>query len=255
MQISGIQGGNAGTGQVRAAQTTDSVSKGIQNQIANLQKQMQELSSNKEMSTEEKMKKRQEFQQQIFELQNQLRQHEIELRREAQQESGASMEEMLGGGRQEKAEEEDGVNTSFSDAGMQAMILADSAVGQAKTQGSVAKSLKGRAGILKTEIELDGARGAGTEMKQSELAAITQRAMQASASQIKSLGGAVKVMKEAAKEETEQASANQTSQVEEVNEGSSSQTGNLPQNAVETVAGQDSEQSMAEKYNPVNILL
>lgn len=58
MQINGIRGGNAGTGQVTASQTADSVSKNLRNQIINLQKQMQELSSNKDMSVEDKMKKR-----------------------------------------------------------------------------------------------------------------------------------------------------------------------------------------------------
>ena len=37
------------------------MSRNIQNQIANAQKQLQELSSNEEMTLEEKMKKRQEF--------------------------------------------------------------------------------------------------------------------------------------------------------------------------------------------------
>ena len=80
------------------------------------------------------------------------------------------MEDMLGGGRQEEAAEEEGVSVSFSDAGMQAMISAGSALGQAKVQGSVAKSLKGRAGILKTEIEQDASRGSSAEKKREELA-------------------------------------------------------------------------------------
>ena len=96
MQINGIQGQNAGAGQAKAAQAADSVSKNIRNQITALQNQMQELSANKEMGVEEKMKKRQELKQQIMELQNQLRQHEIEKRQEAKQESNVSMEDMLG---------------------------------------------------------------------------------------------------------------------------------------------------------------
>ena len=193
MQINGIQGQNAGAGQAKAAQATDSVSKNIRNQITALQNQMQELSANKEMGVEEKMKKRQELKQQIMELQNQLRQHEIEKRQEAKQESNVSMEDMLGGGRQEE-----GVSVSFSDAGMQAMISAGSTLGQAKVQGSVAKGLKGRAGILKTEIEQDASRGSSAEKKREELAAVEQRAMQASASQASSLNSAVHEMKEAA---------------------------------------------------------
>ena len=41
----------------------DSISRNLKNQIANAQKKLQELSSNQELSLEEKMKKRQEIQQ------------------------------------------------------------------------------------------------------------------------------------------------------------------------------------------------
>ena len=54
---------------------TDSVAKSIQNQIANAKKQLQELASNKDMQPEEKMKKKQEIQQEINSLNQQLRQH------------------------------------------------------------------------------------------------------------------------------------------------------------------------------------
>ena len=63
---------------------TDSVSRNIRNQIANAQKKLQDLSSDTEMKPEEKMKKRQEIQQEIASLNQQLRQHEIELSKEQQ---------------------------------------------------------------------------------------------------------------------------------------------------------------------------
>lgn len=244
MQINGIQGQNAGAGQAKAAQATDSVSKNIRNQITALQNQMQELSANKEMGVEEKMKKRQELKQQIMELQNQLRQHEIEKRQEAKQESNVSMEDMLGGGRQEE-----GVSVSFSDAGMQAMISAGSTLGQAKVQGSVAKGLKGRAGILKTEIEQDASRGSSAEKKREELAAVEQRAMQASASQASSLNSAVHEMKEAAAGEAEKASGHQADQAEGTKDESVYGIENISKDET------DSALSMAERYNPVDIVL
>ena len=79
MRINGLNGANTPAGGMNMTKATDSVSKNIQNQIANAQKQLQELSANKDMSIEEKMKKRQEIQQQITDLNNQLRQHQIEL--------------------------------------------------------------------------------------------------------------------------------------------------------------------------------
>ena len=74
-------------GQIRQTRTmgmtqgNDSVSKNIQNQIANAQQKLQDLSSNEEMSLEDKMKKRQEIQQEINNLNQQLRQHQIEQRK------------------------------------------------------------------------------------------------------------------------------------------------------------------------------
>ena len=159
------------------------------------------------------------------------------------------MEDMLGGGRQEEAAEEEGVSVSFSDAGMQAMISAGSALGQAKVQGSVAKSLKGRAGILKTEIEQDASRGSSAEKKREELAAIEQRAMQASASQASSLNSAVHEMKEAAAGEAEEASGHQVNQAEGTKDESVSGAENISKDET------DSALSMAERYNPIDIVL
>lgn len=56
MRINGLNGANTPVGGMNMTKATDSVSKNIQNQIANAQKQLQELSANKDMSIEEKMK-------------------------------------------------------------------------------------------------------------------------------------------------------------------------------------------------------
>lgn len=82
MTINGINGVNTQMKQMGMNQATDSYSRNIQSQIANAQKQLQELSSNEDMSLEEKMKKRQEIQQQISDLNMQLRQHQMEQRKE-----------------------------------------------------------------------------------------------------------------------------------------------------------------------------
>ena len=85
MTINGINGVNTQMKQMGMNQATDSYSRNIQSQIANAKKQLQELSSNEDMSLEEKMKKRQEIQQQISDLNMQLRQHQMEQRKEKQQ--------------------------------------------------------------------------------------------------------------------------------------------------------------------------
>ena len=81
MRIENFSLANSQNGGMNRKMATDSVSKNIQNQIANAQNQLQELSANENMSAEEKMKKRQEIQQQITDLNNQLRQHQIEQRK------------------------------------------------------------------------------------------------------------------------------------------------------------------------------
>ena len=84
MRINGFSGTNTQTGTMGMSQGNDSVSKNIQNQIANAQQKLQDLSSNEEMSLEDKMKKRQEIQQEINNLNQQLRRHQIEQRKEQQ---------------------------------------------------------------------------------------------------------------------------------------------------------------------------
>ena len=117
------------------AQANDSVSKNIQNQIANAQQKLQDLSSNEELSLEDKMKKRQEIQQEITNLNQQLRQHQIEQRKE-QQSKKSSMDDMVAGTKNTSAKK----GTGLSQAGMRAMISADSSMKQAKVQGSMALS-------------------------------------------------------------------------------------------------------------------
>ena len=197
MKINGINGANTQVGGMNMMQSNDSVSKNLQSQIANAQKQLQELSANKEMSLEEKMKKRQEIQQQIADLNNQLRQHQIEQRKE-QQAKKSSMNDMLGGSKQ-ATPKAGNQGTGLSQASMKAMISADSAMAQAKVQGSVATKMEGRAGVLEAEIKLDQARGGDAEKKKEELAEVQQKAVQAESAQMNTLADANKELEAAAK--------------------------------------------------------
>lgn len=197
MKINGINGANTQVGGMNMMQSNDSFSKNLQSQIANAQKQLQELSANKEMRLEEKMKKRQEIQQQIADLNNQLRQHQIEQRTE-QQAKKSSMNDMLGGSKQ-AAPKAGNQGTGLSQASMKAMISADSAMAQAKVQGSVATKMEGRAGVLETEIKLDQARGDDVEKKKEELAEVQQKAVQAESAQMNTLADANKELEAAEK--------------------------------------------------------
>lgn len=172
---------------------TDSVSKNIQNQIANAQKQLKEISSNEDMTMEEKMKKKQEIQQEITTLNQQLRQHQIQQRKE-QQSKGSSMDDMLGGS--QKAESKSG---GLSQSSMQAMISADSSLKQAKVQGSMATQMEGKARVLESEIKMDKGRGASTERKETELAGLQEKAQETTEAQLSTLANASKVMEEASR--------------------------------------------------------
>ncbi len=213
MTINGINGANTQMGQMGMNQATDSYSRNIQNQITNAQKQMQELSSNGDMSLEEKMKKRQEIQQQISDLNTQLRQHQMEQRRaamgdsEKQQAKGSSMDDMLGGTGNAGGTKAGSKNTGLSQASMTAIISAGSSIKQARVQGSVATKMEGRAGVLESEIKLDQARGNDTQKKAEELAEVEQKAQAATASQLSTLANASKTMEEAAKADSKEEKA------------------------------------------------
>lgn len=185
MRISGISQGVA-QDKTTMLQTQDAESRRIQKEISNVQKKLQELSSNDEMDAEEKMKKRQELQKQITELNNELRQHQIEQRREEQQKKNSSMDELT-----EKSGE-----TLGKDKNMKAMISADNAMNQAKVQESVATRMEGRAAVLEIEIRIDQGKGDSTEGKEKELAKAEKAVANATTSQAETLGEANQELKE-----------------------------------------------------------
>ena len=85
---------------------------------------------------------------------------------------------------------------------MTAMISADSAIKQAKVQGSVATKMEGRSGVLQSEIKMDQAIGGNTQKKEEELAEVEQKAQAAVSSQFSTLADANRTMEEAAKEDS-----------------------------------------------------
>lgn len=190
-----FQGANKPAGNMQ----TDPVSRNIQNQIANAQKKLKDLSADDNLTPEEKMKKRQEIQQEIANLQQQLRQHQIEQKRE-QQSKDSSVEELTGS-RKTGAAKSGAKGTGLSTSSMQAMISADSSMKQAKVQGSVSDKMEGRAGVLEAEIKLDRSRGGNTEAKEAELSEARSKAMEAENSQIGTLSEANRTLEEAAKED------------------------------------------------------
>ena len=256
MTINGINGANTQMGQMGMNQATDSYSRNIQSQIANAQKQMQELSSNENLSLEEKMKKRQEIQQQINDLNTQLRQHQMEQRRAAmggsdkQQAKGSSMDDLLGGTKNTGKAKTGNKGSGISQAGMTAMISADSSMKQAKVQGSVATNLNGTARVLKFEIEMDKERGIDTQKQEEDLAELEQNALNATASQMHTLSEANKTLEEAAKEDSKEKKAEDKAEKAERKEGiSDGKVGKTDNEDVQTVGaeGKDMEEIVSTR--------
>ena len=249
MKINGTNGANTQMVQMGMNQAADSYSKNIQNQIANAQKQLQELSSNEDMTLEEKMKKRQEIQQQISDLNMQLRQHQMEQRKEKQQAKGTSMDDMLGGTKGGKSGSK---SAGLSQASMTAMISADTSIKQAKVQGSVAASMEGRANVLKAEVKQDGG---NVEAKKKEIAELEQKAENATASQMNTLAEANKTMEEAAEAERNDNKASESKEEKtdwaENTTEKTAESGADGEKAQDGVSGAGVQAGAAENVQPV----
>lgn len=217
----------------------DSVTKNIQNQIRNAQKQLQEIGADKNMTPDEKVKKRQEIQQEIATLNQQLQQHLAE-KRKAQQEQRAAEKADRQRNQNSQNEQTAAKNTGIPRAGMQAMLSADTSLKQAKVQGNVANRMENRADVLKAEIKQDG--GQDTSAKKAELAEAQQKAETAEAAQMSSLAEANQTLAEAAKADAAEAKDADAAATKAENSGRKASetdtagTGNTDATAARTIA-------------------
>lgn len=196
MKIEGITNRTMPPQQDGTAQATDEISKNIQNQIVEKQQELQKLSDDQIMDAKEKMKRRQEIAQEIASLNNQLRQHQAELRREQRQKQIAEENSPV-------QEEEKLPDAGFGKAGMKAMISADTAVQQVQEQQQTAAGMERRAAVLEAEIRQDVGRGGSAESKKKEVQDIRRRVENISASQGETLKSAQTEIQDARKTESE----------------------------------------------------
>lgn len=229
MKINEINGmNNVQSMQQSRNQETDSESRSFQNQITNAQNQLQQLSANSEMSSDEKAKKRQEIQKQIVELNNQLRQHQIELRREQQekladrekmlaeqqsksndreqvlaeqQEKSSGIEEIPAGQQEDTTVEDNELTTGLSSKRMEAMVSANSAMEQVRAQENISMELESRVRVLEGQINMDTGRGAKAEAKKSELESLENKVTKVSGVKMNILSEAVQKMKQTISED------------------------------------------------------
>ncbi len=186
MNVNAVNSSGVQSSPVKAAAAEDALSKSIKEQIMRAQKQLQALAQDKEMPMEQKMEKRKEIQQQINDLNNQLRQHQLEVRKEKQQEKAEAAKPKQS---DEQAAAKAGEQTT------RAMLAADSSLKQAKIQDNVATEATNKANILKSELKMTK----GDKViaaKQQEIAELEQTAQNAENAQAQSLGEANKAIEE-----------------------------------------------------------
>lgn len=87
MKIGSMTGGTMFSGNISAGgMRNDPVSRNIQKKIADAQKRLKDVTSDDSLPAEEKTKRKQEIQQEIASLNQQLRQHQAEQKRQDQEE-------------------------------------------------------------------------------------------------------------------------------------------------------------------------
>lgn len=261
MNISGI--GGAGASQNTAGMTTGrggqmgAESKNLQQQIEKLQNDLREISSNQEMPTDTKMKKRQEIQKQISELQIQLRQHQIDVRREEREKKKeeSSFDELMG--TKNQMEQGNSADIGISTDNMTAMISADVSVKHANVQGSAAKKMEGRADVLEVEMQLDGGRGGSSnvELKEAELADAKKAAQKATSDQIATLTQAGEKLKNASEKDNATARTEKREKEEEGVSGNENDSKNPSESASDTSEPETLEDQAAYGYHPVDVRL
>ncbi len=98
---------------------------------------------------------------------------------------------------------------------MQAMISADISMDKAKTQGAVRTEMKGKANVLRSEIEQDGNLGGDTQKKEEALAAMEDKIQSLETKQMNSLSDIQKNLQEASKVEAEEMRAEKKAEASE----------------------------------------
>lgn len=179
----------------------DPETKSYQNQIASAQSQLQKLSSDNNISQEEKAEKRKEIQKQIMELNNMLREHKMEMRREKQQEVAEAKE-------RQKQEEQQQDNETYvkedlepqpekmSSNHMKAMVSSNASLERAKVQDSVAEEFERRISVLEGEIRQSSETGGYVEGKKEEIESLENKVVKISGSKMGTLGSAVKEIRQ-----------------------------------------------------------
>lgn len=190
MSIGGINTmGNATESHLMKTEPIDSMSKSIENEISDIQRQRQHVLK-EDISADEKQEKRRKLQQEISRLNAQLKQHQSEMRREhnkdeitkrigaddsrlrADEDKNNQTEALEKEETEAKENENKAVNEKEEKKVLrqeQSVIATSFAMEQAKLQSSVVSGIKNDITVMKGEIKLDSARGENVEDKRGLL--------------------------------------------------------------------------------------
>jgi len=163
---------------------TDTEAKSIQNQITGKQQSLNRLSSDSEMSAEEKAKERQEIQKQIAELDRKLRMLRMEKKEEAK-ESGKEQEQKaaLKDERMEEVSQDDSAERmkeqqekpNMLPQNIQKMLEAGTLLQKERIQQTTDQKKELTEDILETEIKLDELYGTDTSAKKEQLSSLMKK--------------------------------------------------------------------------------
>ncbi len=212
MQVSNVNamGNHVQTAKEQPEVAVDTVSKEIQGRIMNAQKRRQELSSDMEMSAEEKADVRQKIQQEISDLKRELRQRQAEEKKKQQEAQRAaeaererkkstaqdtvkekqktqSVQETDNRQQDNQSGSEDGSKAAVREVEednreakpgvIQKSLSTQSTLRQVRIATNVAAQAEGNVRIREAEINQDAARGADVEsLKKEQREAVRQKA-------------------------------------------------------------------------------
>lgn len=205
MSISGVSASkNVLAERTVKREPVDAISKSIENEISDVQRQRQQVSK-QDLSADEKRKKRQELQQEISRLNNQLRQRQAEVQKKQNKEkvtkerdaenvkTDNEKKEQLAASKKDETKEKEAENKTVEMQDVkkerikeQTVVSAEVAVSRIRLQNMVVSGIQNDINILEGEIRQDKARGENVDDKKEQLEKHRNRLHRASSAEFTS---------------------------------------------------------------------
>ncbi|SKB34816.1 FlxA-like protein [Acetoanaerobium noterae] len=169
----------------------DSIKEGLQNQIINIQKQIYSVSENKSLSIEQKKQMQKDLKEQLNELNKQIIQRDLEIRKEQEEKREENIKEQLKDKNYIDDEQQEMTN----------LFSITSSLNQVKFQTSASVKIKGNARVLESEIKADEGRGLDVSEKRKKLSEMKDKIRGINKKIIKTMNEVNKEIKKSSKKE------------------------------------------------------